>query len=166
MENVTITVNDFGNTMAAVNKYVKGLSDIYRNLLIRDDKRSSGNLIRSIQPLDSETEGRKVTGSMSLASYWKYVENGRKAGKWPPYDAILKWVTEKPVVPRAGKGGRIPTEKQLAFLVQRKIGLEGIKPGNQLAESQRLAWPRYESVIQEAVGKDIDSVIDKLTVLK
>lgn len=165
MENVTITVNDFGNTMAAVNTYVKGLSEIYRNLLIRDDKRSSGNLIRSIQPLNSETEGRKVTGSMSLASYWKYVENGRKAGKWPPYNAILKWVTEKPVVSRAGKGGRIPTEKQLAFLIQRKIGLEGIKPGNQLVEAQRLAWPRYESVIQEAVSRDIDGVVDKLTVI-
>lgn len=165
MENVTITVNEFGSTMAAVNTYVKGLSEIYRNLLIRDDKRSSGNLIRSIRPLGSETEGRKVTGSMSLASYWKYVENGRKAGKWPPYDAILRWVTEKPVIPRAGKGGRIPTEKQLAFLIQRKIGLEGIKPGNQLAEAQRLAWPRYESTIQDAVSRDLDVVVDKLTVI-
>lgn len=165
MENVTITVNDFGSTMAAVNTYVKGLSETYRNLLIRDDKRSSGNLIRSIQPLDSENEGSRITGAMSLASYWKYVENGRRAGKWPPYDAILRWVTEKPVIPRAGKGGRIPTEKQLAFLIQRKIGLEGIKPGNQLAEAQRLAWPRYESVIREAVGRDLGVAVDKLTVI-
>lgn len=164
MEDVTITVNEFGNTLAAVNTYVKGLSEIYRDLLIRDDKRSSGNLIRSIQPVNSEIEGSRITGAMSLASYWKYVENGRKAGKWPPYDAILKWVTEKPVVPRAGKGGRIPTEKQLAFLVQRKIGLEGIKPGNQLAESQRLAWPRYESVIQEAVGRDLQAAVDLIRI--
>lgn len=165
MEDVTITVNEFGNTLAAVNTYVKGLSEIYRDLLIRDDKRSSGNLIRSIQPVKSEMEGSRITGAMSLASYWKYVENGRRAGKWPPYDAILKWVTEKPVIPRAGKGGRIPTEKQLAFLIQRKIGLEGIKPGNQLSEAQRLAWPRYESVIQEAVGKDLNTFIDRLTVI-
>ncbi len=166
MEDVTITVNEFGNTLAAVNTYVKGLSEIYRDLLIRDDKRSSGNLIRSIQPVNSEMEGSRITGAMSLASYWKYVENGRRAGKWPPYDAILRWVTEKPVIPRAGKGGRIPTDKQLAFLIQRKIGLEGIKPGNQLAEAQRLAWPRYESVIQDAVGRDLGVAVDKLTVLK
>ena len=165
MEDVTITVNEFSNTMSAVNTYVKGLAGIYKDLLIRDDKRSSGNLIRSIQPVESEMEGSRITGAMSLASYWKYVENGRRPGKWPPYDAILKWVTEKPVIPRPGKGGRIPTEKQLAFLIQRKIGLEGIKPGNQLAEAQRLASPRYESVIQDAVSRDIDGIVDKLTVI-
>lgn len=165
MEDVTLSI-DFGNTMAAVNGYVKGLSEIYRNLLIRDDKRSSGNLIGSIQPLGSEFQDSKITGSMSLASYWKYVEGGRRPGKWPPYDAILRWVTEKPVIPKAGKGGKIPTEKQLAFLIQRKIGLEGIKPGNQLAEAQRLAWPQYGQLIQDAVGKDLDTQIEKLTVLK
>lgn len=166
METITYGIAEFPNTKAAVESYVKSLSDTYKGLLIRDDKKASGNLIRSVKPLPAAEEESKITGSMELASYWKYVEFGRRPGKWPPMEKILRWIIEKPVIPRPDKNGRVPTEKQLSFLISRKIGLEGIQPGNQLAEAQRLAWPRYESVIQDAVGKDIDGVIDKLTVLK
>ena len=38
-----------------------------------------------------------------LKDYWKYVENGRKAGKFPPLSKIEEWIRVKPVIPRPNK---------------------------------------------------------------
>lgn len=165
MEAVTLSIYNFTNTASAVQSFVDRLCDDYRSALIRDDKKATGNLVSSITPLQVEFGGSTLTGAMSLASYWKYVEYGRKPGKWPPQDKILKWIKDKPVKPSPDKSGRIPTEKQLSFLISRKIGLNGIKPGNQLEESMRLTWSRSRDSISEAVSKDLDTQIAKITVI-
>lgn len=80
------------------------------------------NSIKDIVKFD----GKYLTVSIQLEDYYKYVENGRKAGKFPPVDAIKKWITIKPVIPR-GKNGKVPTENQLAYLIGRKIAREGTR---------------------------------------
>ena len=62
-----------------------------------------------------------------LEDYWKYLENGRRPGKFPPIDAIEEWIRVKPVIPSAFSG-RVPTTKQLAFLISRSIAENGTKP--------------------------------------
>lgn len=80
------------------------------------------NSIKDIVKFD----GKYLTVSIQLEDYYKYVENGRKAGKFPPVDAIKKWITIKPVIPR-GKNGKVPTENQLTYLIGRKIAREGTR---------------------------------------
>ncbi len=80
------------------------------------------NSIKDIVKFD----GKYLTVSIQLEDYWKWVENGRKAGKFPPVDAIKKWITIKPVIPR-GKNGKVPTENQLSYLIGRKIAREGTR---------------------------------------
>lgn len=80
------------------------------------------NSIKDIVKFD----GKYLTVSIQLEDYYKWVENGRKAGKFPPVDAIKKWITIKPVIPR-GKNGKVPTENQLAYLIGRKIAREGTR---------------------------------------
>ena len=80
------------------------------------------NSIKDIVKFD----GKYLTVYIQLEDYWKWVENGRKAGKFPPVDAIKKWITIKPVIPR-GKNGKVPTENQLAYLIGRKIAREGTR---------------------------------------
>lgn len=80
------------------------------------------NSIKDIVKFD----GKYLTVSIQLEDYWKWVENGRKAGKFPPVDAIKKWITIKPVIPRS-KNGKLPTENQLAYLIGRKIAREGTR---------------------------------------
>lgn len=80
------------------------------------------NSIKDIVKFD----GKYLTVSIQLEDYYKYVENGRKAGKFPPVDAIKKWITIKPVIPR-GKNGKVPTENQLSYLIGRKIAREGTR---------------------------------------
>lgn len=76
-------------------------------------------------------------------SYAKYVEFGRPPGKWPPIENILDWVREKHIAgtyavvigkrgPRYKRQGskkqRDREDRQVAFLIARKIGQEGTDP--------------------------------------
>ena len=90
------------------------------------------NSIKDIVKFD----GKYLTVSIQLEDYYKYVENGRKAGKFPPVDAIKKWITIKPVIP-SGKNGKLPTENQLAYLIGRKIAREGTRANPFLAPTIR-----------------------------
>lgn len=57
--------------------------------------------------------------------YWKYAEYGRKSGKWPPLTAIEKWIDIRRITPYPVSRGKLPTKKQLAFLIARSIGENG-----------------------------------------
>ena len=81
-----------------------------------------------------QMEGTLFEVIFVLEDYWWYVENGRRAGKFPPPDAIKKWIRVKPVVPRAFKG-KVPTTNQLAYLIGRKIATKGIAPKKQLQQT-------------------------------
>jgi hypothetical protein len=73
---------DFNILQTILYKFIQDLCQTYKSLLIRDGKQATGNLVKSIKTLDIDFSSNKMTGSISLASYWKYVENGRKPGKW------------------------------------------------------------------------------------
>lgn len=73
-----------------------------------------------------ELNGNKLLISLNLEPYWKYVEYGRRAGKMPPIDAIVEWVRIKPIIPNP-INGKIPDSRQLAYLIARKIGREGVE---------------------------------------
>ena len=155
----------FINLSNALAQFIEDLSASYKEALLRDGKKATGNLISSIKPISIEFSSNKMQGSISLASYWKYVEYGRKPGKWPPRDKILNWVKVKPVIPRPNGNAKPPTQEQLAFLIQRKIGTEGIKPGNQFEATLREVWRRWESKISEAISLDLDQQVELLTVI-
>lgn len=153
----------FENLQNALSVFINDFIQTYKGLLIRDDKKASGNLINSIKPIEIEFSNNKMSGSISLASYWKYVEYGRKAGKFPPINKILKWIEIKPVLPRPNNGIK-PTNKQLAFLISRKISRDGIKPGNQLEEALNLSWAKNKDNISEAISADLQETINLIQI--
>lgn len=63
--------------------------------------------------------------NFDLTSYFPYAEDGRRPGKFPPLNAILKWVQFKRLVPRPGRDGKIPSTNQLVYLISRKIATKG-----------------------------------------
>lgn len=83
-----------------------------------------------------------------MEDYFKWAENGRGPGKFPPIEKIKEWIRIKPVLPRQ-INSKLPTENQLAYLISRKIALEGTK-GNHL----------FEKTINEfdLIGKIYDAV--------
>lgn len=62
----------------------------------------------------------------SLQYYYYYVEYGRRAGKQPPIESIEDWIRIKPIIPYP-INGKVPDTRQLAFLIARHIGREGIE---------------------------------------
>ena len=150
----------FNNLQQVLDDFTKDVAETYKSLLLRDGKNATGELISSIKPMTPELVGGTFECSLSLAPHWKYVENGRKAGKFPPIDNILDWVKAKPQLARPNRLDRKEiAPKQLAFLVARKIAAKGIQPGNQLEEAMDIVYARWKDRIDAAITADIETVI-------
>lgn len=146
----------YENVKAVLNKFGKLLVEEYRNNLTEKNVNASKTLFNSISYI-VEGNGTNFVVKLKLEDYYKYVENGRKAGKFPPINKIEKWVEIKPVIPRPMANGKLPTTKQLAFLISRKIALEGIKPRPLLQQSIDEVFDEIKERLEEALIKDIES---------
>ena len=151
----------FNNLQQVLDDFTKDVAETYKSLLLRDGKNATGGtLLSSIRPMTPELADGTFECSLSLAPHWKYVENGRKAGKFPPIDNILDWVKAKPQLARPNRLDRKElAPKQLAFLVARKIATKGIQPGNQLEEAIDIVYARWKDRIDAAITTDIETVI-------
>lgn len=154
---------EFRNVKSVLNDFGKFLVEEYKDALILNNVNASDTLYNSIQYI-VENGDKSIDVKLSLEDYWKYVENGRSSGKWPPINAILKWVEIKPVLPRPMANGKLPTNQQLAFLIARKIGLEGIKPRPLLQQSINNVFDVMKEYIEEALAKDIEEEFETLFV--
>jgi len=99
------------------------------------------------------------------SQYFLARENGRKPGKQPPVDAILEWMRIKPIKLRDKESGKFkkPTEslkRQVAFLIARKIGRDGIKGWHAFDYAMENIWDEYEAKIVEAYGKDFSATLE------
>ena len=148
----------FNNLQQVLDDFIKDVAETYKSLLLRDGKNATGELISSIKPMTPELVDGAFQCSLSLAPHWKYVENGRRPGKFPPIDNILDWVKAKPQLARPNRLDRKEiTPKQLAFLVARKIATKGIQPGNQLEEAMDIVYARWKDRIDAAITADIEA---------
>lgn len=149
-DNLTKVLNDFG----------RFLVEEYKDNLILNNKNASDELYNSVKYIvDTKTRGR-IEVNLSLAHWWKYIEQGRKPGKWPPISAIERWIEVKPVIPRPLSNGKLPTTQQLTYLISRKIGLEGIAPQPLLKQSVDSVMNSMLEFIEEAITKDLENEIN------
>ena len=88
--------------------------------------------------------------------YWKYANYGRGPGKFPPSDEIEKWITRRKITPYPMKSGKLPTKKQLTYLISRKIAKEGFKGSGFLEKSLTEQEEYWEDRISDAVYADIE----------
>lgn len=144
--------DSFDNVLKVLQEYAKEAERLYKEKLIKDDKVASKKLLNSIH-CTIQSGNNNVTVVMHLEDYWKYIENGRGKGKFPPVDKILEWIKIKPVKPQK-KNGKLPTEKQLAYLIGRKIAREGWKGGKQLATTIKELNDIYLPRLQDALKED------------
>lgn len=163
---------EWTNVIDVLNDFGQMLVEEYKDQLILNDVNASDELYNSVNYIFKENGGTFEV-SLELADYWKYVENGRKAGKWPPISAIEKWIEIKPVIPRPMKNGKLPTTQQLAFLISRKIygfitrngklipiDSGGIKPRPILQQTIDEVWDIMNEYIAEAFAKDLETEIE------
>lgn len=153
-----MTASDFKHTMKALNDFGKFIITNYKSQL-EAEQMNNGELYRTISYSVSTGTGGWVI-SVSLADYWKYIENGRRAGaKMPPVSAIENWINVKQIVPHSMtlKSGKtvIPTIPQLSFLIARSIGRRGITPKPLFKNSFEAAKKQFIQVIKDAITQDI-----------
>ena len=145
----------FENLMQVLWEYASSVKELYKGRLTADNKKATGNLINSVDTF-VVYQGTEFLVTLKVEDYYKWVEEGRKPGKFPPVDKILEWIKAKPVLPRPLDNGKLPNENQLAYLIGRKIATEGIEPGHQLADVLGSLNRQYIPLLQEALNKDFD----------
>ena len=115
---------EWKNLKEALEAYGQVLEEQYRQEIANTGAFASGRLFDSVHYV-VEVNNSTIDLCLSLEDYWKYVEDGRGPGKFPPLDRIEEWITIKPVAPYPDAQGKVPSNKQLAFLIGRKIAEEG-----------------------------------------
>lgn len=141
-------------------QYGEAVKRLYKTKLTNDGKDASSALNRSVQfHVRYKDKGimKSFQVTLEMEYYWKYVEYGRGPGKFPPMNKIAEWIRIKPVVPYPNDKGKLPTIKQLAFLISRKIATEGIKPTNILHNTLEDVNAEYLPKIRDAFQKDVGS---------
>lgn len=147
---------DLPHVQAVMEEMAIAIRNEYQDNLIRNDRIASGDLLNNIE-YEITRGDFTYTIYVKMRDYWYYVENGRKAGKWPPIDNILNWIKIKPVLPRPNAEGKLPTPQQLAFLIARKIGEEGTEGTQDLRKATDTIWDTFEDRLYEAIDEDVDA---------
>lgn len=118
-------------------------------------------------------DGHSFSATLRMNKYWEYLEEGTKP-HWPPSSAIAKWIEVKPLIPRPDGAGRIPTPKQLAFLIGRSMAGKSPNQANLknpnggttgthgLERAKEEVIPRYYTLIEEALTADIGDYLWKM----
>ena len=159
---------DYVNTIAVLNEFADTLINEYKDKLASEGWQS-GKLYNSIKKVSVKNTKGNFMLTLNLEEYWKYIEEGRKAGKqpnrkkMPPITEIRKWIDKKNIIPRPIrlKSGKefSPTRNTLAFLISRSILKNGFKtaipPKPLFKTSLQTAKEMFIDKIKEALVKDL-----------
>lgn len=144
----------YEHTIEVLNRYGQRVIDLYRSNLSNSGHNATGKLA-STASFNVEVGSDDINVTIHLEDYYRYVEEGRRPGRFPPVDAILSWIQAKHIMPRE-INGKLPTENQLAFLIGRKIAEQGIEGTHDFANAQDTAKSEFEEAIREALKQDYD----------
>lgn len=150
----------FTKTAEVLKRYAEDVQELYKQNLIKSDHLATENLLNSVHTEVVKGSAR-IAVDMELADYWKYVEFDTRP-HFPPPSALLKWITVRQIVPYPDAKGRIPTPKQLAFLIGRKISRVGTKGSHDLTNAVQEINRQYERELEDAITEDLGSATDAL----
>lgn len=144
-------------------EYRMRFEELIKRKIMDKDKVASGKLLASINTT-LEIDGNIYTVYLNSLNYLKFLETGTKA-HWPPSEPILQWVKDKRLPTRELTGDKsLPTEKQLAYLVRRKISKEGTEKNFIIAETIEELNEIYLPRLEEALAIDIFNAIPMIKV--
>ena len=133
------------------------LLDRYKENIKSSGHNASGDLANTAS-YNVTFDGRYFEISFNLQEYWRYLEQGTKP-HFPPVSAIERWIKIKPLVPRAYKG-KVPSTKQLAFLIAREISINGTKANKLLSKTLDESDDLIDRLV-EVIEKQLEEEIEK-----
>lgn len=148
------------HTNKVLQEYAILVRNKYQDSLIKNDRIATGDLLNNVE-YHIKIGEQYLEVSLNLQDYWRFVEWDTKP-HFPPIDAILKYIEAKPINPREDDKGRLPTPRQLAYLIGRKISEEGTKGTHDLENTLKEVNALYMDKIEEAV---LDDVMEDLNII-
>lgn len=156
--------NDFSSMfptlLEVLNAYGQTLVEKYREELIDGDHIATSNLFNSVRS-QVTVNGQSFVVEFVMPLYGEFLEQGTKP-HFPPLNAIEDWIHVKKIVPRRDDQGRLPTEKQLAFLIARKISEVGTKSLKLFETANALTLKEWNALIDQAVAEDVSNNLDEI----
>jgi hypothetical protein len=167
-------------TYEVLKEYAKEFKRVLVESYIRDDRKATEDLINSVRNNSVEfmvvKDDQEIEVRINLEEYWKYVENDMPP-RWPPLDAdgksvLESWIEAKPILPRPDKYGKLPTPKQLAFLIGRAMAGKspnqsilknpngGTKGTHNFRDSAEKVTEMFNERLNQAVSQDVISMLD------
>lgn len=150
------------NTRLALDKFGKYLVTESRKNLTRKKKNVSGSLYRSLS-YELTTGPSSIGFDFLMNEYGEWVDKGRKAGKFPPFQNILDWVKARRFQFRELEGknkGKFKSYEETARALWFKIKNKGIKPTDFYSRPFNLGFQKLPVELQEAYGLDVESFLE------
>lgn len=135
------------------------IAQVYRDKMSNAGYDQNGELMKFTWV--TEYNGNLFELYFNLPDYWQYAEYGRGPGKFPPPDAILKWIQFKRLVPRPGRDGKVPSTNQLVYLISRKIALHGAEGKHLLQQTIDETYDTLVDQLVEVITNQIEKEIEK-----
>lgn len=167
---------DFTELQQVLKDYAKDARELYKYQISLGGKNASRKLIDSVNSKIIVGE-QTYEVCLNLRKYWKYIEGGSRGkissppgavypAHFPPVGVLINWINVKPILPRPNDQGQIPSPKQLAYLIGRKIENEGIEPFPALETTKEELDKIYHEKLSVALGHDIGNYIRKVIAVK
>ena len=134
------------------------IAQVYRDKMSNAGYDPNGELMKFTWV--TEYNGNLFQLYFNLPQYWQYAEYGRRPGKFPPPDEILKWIQFKRIVP-SSHSGKIPTTNQLVYLISRKIALKGTQGKHLLQQTIDSTYDTLVDRLVEVIADKIENELEK-----
>lgn len=154
-------INEYPNLKKLYDDYRNEVVSLLKQRLEQQGRKASGRLLKSIKT-KMKIEGDDITIYLISVDYLKQTTDGRpptkKDGDGIVQKKILKWIKDKHILPtpRKDKKGEtyLPTQKQLAYLIARKIHKEGYEGDDVLYDVIDSVNKKYIPLMKTATEKD------------
>lgn len=159
-ETFQIDLIEVGNVLS---QYKVELEELLKRKLMDKGNVASGDLLASIHTR-LEVNGESYEVWLDCLKYLKFLDEGTKP-HWMPEEPIIRWIKEKKLPTREYTGSNdLPTEKQLSFLIRRKIANEGTLPNFVYVETLQELNEKYIPLVEQALTNDIINYFSTLAI--
>jgi hypothetical protein len=126
------------------------------------NKVASGTLARSVQVQVQSTSNGNESLLIMMEEYGKYVQQGRKPGKFPPIKPLIQWIKDRNLKGRDKKTGRYISDLSFAFGISRNIKKFGVRPADfvYLSIEDILKNPKITELLEGAAMSDLIKAIE------
>lgn len=107
-----------------VDRYLAEFEEVIIKNMASKDRNASKRFVKSLKR-NVVTDGDRVIGQSRALEYFKWLDQGRGPGKFPPRQAIEEWISQKNIKPFEDKKGKPMSAKSMAFIISRRMANEG-----------------------------------------